>query len=139
MTSPADSWLDADALRRIRTAPFEPEQPEAWSRRDGVGPVRCPGLIGPGYYALWMAAQTIFCLQWSVEPLVGGLSGLISSVTRAAPLWSWTALYWALGWLGTAYAMALPFRALPASIRMAPPARVVGAAVALGASAAGLA
>ena len=125
-----------DALWRARTAPFKPVQPEVWSRRNGVGSVRCPGLIGPGHYALWMAAQTIFCLQWSVEPSVGGLSGLISSVTRAAPLWSWIALYWALGWLGTAYAMALPFKALPASIRMAPRARGAGAAVALGASAA---
>ena len=125
-----------DALWRVHTTPFEPMPPEAWSRRDGVGSVRCPGLIGPGHYALWMAAQTIFCLQWSVEPSVGGLSGLISAVTRAAPLWSWTALYWALGWLGTAYAMALPFKALPASIRTAPRARVAGAAVALGASAA---
>ena len=136
MTSPSDSWLDADALRRARTAPFEPVPPEAWSRRDGVGPVRYPCLIGLGHYALWMAAQTIFGLQGIIEPSVGGLSGLISSVTRAAPLWSWIALYWALGWLGTAYAMTLPFKALPASIRRAPHGRVVGAAVALGASAA---
>ena len=128
-----------DALWRVHTTPFEPMPPEAWSSiKNDDGPVRCPCLIGIGlvYYALWMAAQTIFCLQWSVEPSVGGLSGLISAVTRAAPLWSWIALYWALGWLGTAYAMALPFKALPASIRRATRARVVGAAVALGASAA---
>ncbi len=136
MIPPSDSWLDADALRRVHTAPFEPAPPEAWFRKGGVGPVRCPGLVGLGHYALWMAAQTIFCLQWSVEPSVGGLSGLISSATRTMPLWGWTALYWTLGWLGTAYAMAILFKALPASIRKAPPARVAGAAVALSASAA---
>ena len=141
MIRPSNSWLDADALRRVHTAPFEPAPPEAWFRKDGVGPVRCPCLVGLGHYALWMAAQFLFSLQWSVEPSVGGLSGLISSASRTMPLWGWTALYWALGWLGTAYAMAilfkaLPVKALPASIRKAPSARIAGAAVALGASAA---
>ena len=75
-----------DALRRIRAAPFEPAPPETWLRKDDDGPFPYPCIIRLGYYALWMAAQTIFCLQWSVEPSVGGLSeGGIGACARAGP------------------------------------------------------